>query len=239
MMKPHWFWIGSIVFLLLAISLTNTSMLTSNDFFVTAKATFLDVQTYLSSAITNVFKIFPVLAEGNNSLNDSNHNGNAMTVLSSSTNSDGKPANPPIPAQGGTCIQGTVIDHYHQIVDENWEVKATHTDGEERTTKVNDGKIFFSGLKGGTWTIAIDVTNGFQDITPRSFTVSLSGEGGECAIVRYKCLRPACLDVIKLDANGQLGLPDKVGIAGWQMTATNGNITLQGETNGLGRYRFE
>lgn len=148
--------------------------------------------------------------------------------------------NPPVPAQGGTCIEGNIIDHYHQAVGAGWKVTAVRAeDNETHTARANaQGHFAFSGLGGGQWTITIEVPEGWQDITPRSFTVTLSGMGAVCAKVRYKGLRPACLDVVKLDAHGNLGLPDKVGIPGWQITISNGAITHQCSTDGLGHCRF-
>jgi LysM repeat protein len=147
---------------------------------------------------------------------------------------------PPVPAQGGTCIEGSLIDHYHQVVGAGWKVTAVRTeDNKTHTTYANgQGHFAFSGLGAGEWTITIEVPEGWQDITPRSFKVTLSGNGTACAKVRYKGLRPACLNVVKLDAYGKLGLPDKVGIPGWEITVSNGTLTRQCVTDGLGRCHF-
>ncbi|MFP4393732.1 MAG: SpaA isopeptide-forming pilin-related protein [Anaerolineales bacterium] len=148
---------------------------------------------------------------------------------------------PDNPFVGGTCIKGNIIDHYHQAVGAGWTVRITREeDGKTHTTQADaNGRYMFSGLGAGLWVVHIDAPAGWLDITPRTLKVPLSGEGSACAEpIRYKVLRPACLIVKKVDKNGQLGLPDMVGIPGWEITISNGTEKHTCTTNGLGQCQF-
>jgi LysM repeat protein len=146
---------------------------------------------------------------------------------------DPAPAEPPVPAQGGTCIEGFIIDHYDQARGAGWKVTVTAEDGTSRSqTADSNGHFRFTGLAGGTWTVALEVPGGWRPFTPVSFPVTLSGSGSNCARVRFKVEAPACLDVTKLDVN------DNIGIPGWQMTAINGSTTLTEVTDWQGKCRF-
>jgi hypothetical protein len=148
---------------------------------------------------------------------------------------------PPIPVQGGTCISGFVIDRYHEVAGIGWTVTITHEDGEtDDTTVDSDGEFEFEDLKEGVWLVELEVEDGWREFTPTSFTVTLSGDedDDECAEVRFKVEALPCLIVHKLDAGGYGDFEDLVGIPGWEMTATNGDITLTSVTNGLGEAEF-
>lgn len=147
----------------------------------------------------------------------------------------------PIPVQGGTCIEGFVIDRYHQVAGVGWTVKITHEDGETEDTTVDaDGEFEFKDLKEGVWLVELEVEDGWREFTPTSFTVTLSGDEDDdtCAEVRFKVEALPCLIVTKLDAGGYGEFNELIGIPGWEMTATNGEITLTGITGGQGDAEF-
>ncbi len=124
-------------------------------------------------------------------------------------------SNPPAPVRGGTCIQGSIIDHYHQTRGgPGWAV----TVSSEGTSFVQDadadGHFMFAGLHGGTWTVALNPPARYPDcsqpITPLSFPVTLTGNDSDaCAQVRFKVETLACLDVTKLDDDGHPRLADE------------------------------
>jgi len=150
------------------------------------------------------------------------------------------PADPPVVGQGGTCISGFVIDRYHQARGAGWGVTITAPDGTpQRAYADASGKFKFEELGGGTWSVSLEVPVNWQSLTAAVFPVTLSGSGKDCAQVRFKVEALACLEVIKLDLNGQMGFRQKVGIPGWEITvAQNGNARTL-ETNGEGKCRFE
>ncbi len=148
------------------------------------------------------------------------------------------PAEPPLPDQGGDCIVGSVIDIYHQFTGIGWKVTATSAQAASFVTTVNaEGLYRFPDLTGGVWTVALDVPVNWQPFTPASFKVTLSGDPNQgCAQVRHKVIRPACLDILKLDAQDTGGI--KFGIPGWRMTATNPPDTLTEVTDAKGEIHF-
>lgn len=148
---------------------------------------------------------------------------------------------PPMEYLGGTCISGFVIDRYHQPTGTGWTVKITHEDGDSKTTTVDeDGEFKFEGLDGGVWTVELEIPDGWREFTPASFQVTLSGDEDdvECAEVRFKVKALPCLIVKKLDAGGYVDFYDLIGIAGWEMTASNDDITLTAVTDGKGEAFF-
>ena len=152
---------------------------------------------------------------------------------------DGSVAEPPVPQQGGTCISGFIIDRYEQARGGGWTVTLTDPSGASREiTADSKGRFKFEKLGGGTWTVGLEVPGGWQPYTLASFPVVLSGSGSNCANVRFKVEALPCLKVTKLDASGKAGLKKKVGIAGWEMTVTNGSVTQSGLTDGQGIVYF-
>lgn len=160
---------------------------------------------------------------------------------------DAMPANqvifePPVPGQGGTCIEGSIIDIYHRAaVDANttWTVTITPEEGTPRTTLADaNGRFRFDQLTAGMWTVELEMVEGWQLATPISFPVTLSGSGANCAAVRFKLERFACLDAYKLDLRGNPGSWQKVGIPGWTMTAAQGATVRTELTNGQGKATF-
>jgi LysM repeat protein len=148
-------------------------------------------------------------------------------------------AEPPEVGQGGTCISGYVIDTYHQAQGAGWTVRITPQNGSAQT-KIVDGKgaFKFDKLAAGTYTVELEIHEGWRPFTPDTFNVTLSGSGTNCANVRMKLEALACLDVAKLDLQGRMGFSNMVGIPGWGMTVTSTAQSLSGYTNGQGRVRF-
>ena len=164
----------------------------------------------------------------------------AGPLVDEPTGNDGPAvAEPPIVGQGGTCVSGYVIDTYHQSQGAGWTVRITPENGTAQTKVVDaKGAFKFDKLAAGTYTVELEIREGWRPFTPDSFTVTLSGSGTNCANVRMKLEALACLDVAKLDAQGRMGLSSLAGIPGWGMTATSNMGTVSGVTNGQGRIRF-
>lgn len=108
---------------------------------------------------------------------------------------------PMIPAQGGTCISGSIIDHFHQARGQGWEVTVTSGEVPQTIQADGQGRFQFSNLAAGVWTVSLAMPAGWQPFTPNSFAVTLSGSGSACAEVRFKVEPPACVDIIKVDKN--------------------------------------
>jgi len=170
---------------------------------------------------------------------ESGATGTAAPVVQEATPAPTPPATdePIIPKPGGTCISGAVIDHYHQAQGAGWEVTVTSGDNIQ-TAKVNqDGRFEIRGMAGGVWTVKLSLPEGWQPFTPDNFEVTLSGNGSNCAVVRFKVEPPGCIDILKVDQNGpqpQIGLP------GWVFIGVHeSGLQREGTTNGLGQVRFE
>lgn len=147
-------------------------------------------------------------------------------------------AQPPLPNLGGTCIAGYLIDSYHQPLGQGWEVTVTPAQGASQTSTTDeDGRFLFENLAGGTYTVALTMMEGFRPFTPIEFPVTLSGQGDECANVRFKLEALPCIEVVKLDAHEIDGEP--IGLPGWAFVATQGNTTLDAVTDGQGHALFE
>jgi LysM repeat protein len=145
---------------------------------------------------------------------------------------------PPVPNQGGTCVSGYLIDSYHNPLGSGWEVTLTPEEAATQTTTTDDAGMFtFSELTGGTYTVSLNVEPGWRPFTPSEFSVTLSGVGDGCADVRFKLEALPCIQVLKLDAGGEID-GEPVGIPGWGITATQGGTTLQATTDGQGIAYF-
>lgn len=149
-------------------------------------------------------------------------------------------AQPPVPNQGGTCISGYLIDSYHQMLGAGWEITLSRVaDGDEtKTTTTNDqGQFIFSDLPAGNYMLELEMTDGWRPFTPTSFQVTLSGIGEECAQVRYKLEALPCIEVVKLDAGGEVD-GENVGVPNWGFSATQGDTQLAALTDGKGSAFF-
>jgi len=147
---------------------------------------------------------------------------------------------PPVPSQGGTCIEGFIIDRYHQAVGANWKVTIKAEDGTTFSQQADSqGHFRFASLPGGTWTVELQIPQGWRPFTPASFQVTLSGSGDQCAQVRFKVEALACIEATKLDVKGFPGSSKGIGIPGWQITVSDGHTTLTATTDSEGKCRFE
>jgi uncharacterized surface anchored protein len=145
------------------------------------------------------------------------------------------PAQPPVPTQGGTCISGFSIDRYDQAAGAGWTVVLTPEGGEPQPTVADaQGRFKFKDLVSGTYSVTLEIPDGWRAFADTTFGVTLSGSGTECADVRFKLEALPCLLVNKVDA----GSSDHVGIPGWQMTAVHGDISLRTVTDGMGKAYF-
>lgn len=148
-----------------------------------------------------------------------------------------QPAVPPVVGQGGTCISGSVIDIYHNLVGAGLTITLSPKGGGAIQTIVSDsaGHFQFSGLPAGTYTVTIEVREGWKPITLSSFDVVLNGSGFNCAEVRFKFELPGCVVISKLN-HDKTG--NTVGIAGWTIVVSNGSKTIRMTTNSDGEAFF-
>lgn len=138
---------------------------------------------------------------------------------------------PILPQQGGTCIRGAVIDHFHQPQGAVLVVTVM-SNGVTQTTQTSGGQFEFRNLPAGEWTVTLMLPDTYQAFTPVTFTVTLSGQENECAEVRFKVQPPTCVDIIKEDDLG-------IGLPGWVFTATMGTQVFSKATDWQGRTRFD
>ncbi len=138
---------------------------------------------------------------------------------------------PPLPQQGGTCISGSIIDHFHQLQSVPLTVTAI-SNGDVRTVQTNNGQFQFTNLPAGAWMVTLTLPENYRAFTPVTFKVTLSGQGNGCAPVRFKVESPTCVDIIKEDDLG-------VGLPGWVFTATMGTEVLTRTTDWRGLAHFE
>lgn len=143
---------------------------------------------------------------------------------------------PTTPTPGGTCISGSIIDHYHEARGQGWGITVTSAGVSQTMMADSQGRFNFANLGAGVWQVTLSLPSGWRPFTPSSFSVTLSGNGTSCAQVRFKVEAPACVEIIKVDKNGP---QSEVGLPGWTFTGidTNGS-QVSGLTNGLGRIRF-
>ena len=110
---------------------------------------------------------------------------------------------PPVVGQGGTCINGSVIDIYHNLVPADLNISVTPKGGgAAKTTKVDStGHFSIPSLPAGTYTVSVEVRTGWKTITPAVFDVVLNGTNPDCAVVRAKFELPGCVIVSKYNCN--------------------------------------
>jgi hypothetical protein len=163
-----------------------------------------------------------------------------LTTLTGGPTDGGGTADPPVVGQGGTCIEGYVIDRYHERRGEGWKVWVIPADGEGESQEVDsDGEFIFEDLDEGIYTVELEIPDGWREFTPASFSVTLNGEEDDgCAEVRFKVEALPCLIVNKKDAGGYHGYDDLVGLPDWEITASNSDITLTQVTDGQGKAYF-
>jgi len=154
---------------------------------------------------------------------------------------------PPEVAQGGDCIDGSIIDIYHMPIDLGWTIDVAGPTNDtvqaglggvfhfpsQAWKDVNDPDDLGIGYPAGTYTLTLQAPSGWQQFTPSTFSITLNGShDAGCALVRFKMETKAKLCVIKLDD----GVNPPVGIPGFEITVTN-TVTkekLVKTTDGLG-----
>ncbi|MEI7846877.1 MAG: LysM peptidoglycan-binding domain-containing protein, partial [Chloroflexota bacterium] len=148
-----------------------------------------------------------------------------------------EPYEPPVIGQGGTCIAGSVIDIYHNLIPADLNISVTpKAGGGPITLKVDStGHFQFLNLGAGTYTVNIEVREGWVAITAPIFDVILNGSSSDCADVRAKFELPGCFIVSALNydkTNQIVGLPERT------ITITNGNSKISKKTDMNGRAEF-
>jgi hypothetical protein len=169
----------------------------------------------------------------------------SATGIGAAGSAGGSGFDPPVVDQGGNCIQGYVIDVYAQKRGgDGWQVTVTRDDG----TVIGTTGVAATGdfhipppggpLGAGTYTVELTYPGGWRPFTPAIFKVTLSGIGPNCAQVRFKMEALACLEVIKLDNRGNMDFKERIGLPGWEFTASSGGTVLTEVTDGKGRAYF-
>ena len=145
---------------------------------------------------------------------------------------------PPVAGQGGTCIEGHIIDIYEQIYGgPAWTVNVKRVNPPsdtpiQATPDANTGWFRFEGLDAGTYEVSLTFSERWRPFTPTTFQVTLNGTSPNCANVRFKMEALANLEVYKLDQNGNIGLPN------WAVTISMGEVSIIKNTDGQGRAYF-
>lgn len=110
------------------------------------------------------------------------------------------------PTNSDICVEGTVIDHEEEPLDDGRIVTATAEDGTAIAAAVDeDGEFSFEdGLYPGRWTFAVDVLidgEEWEAVTPASFDVDLDYSQSDCYQIRFKLRRVVTVIVVKIDEN--------------------------------------
>lgn len=147
---------------------------------------------------------------------------------------------PVTPTNSDICVEGTVIDHEEEPLDDGRIVTATK-DGVSIAAAVDeDGEFEFEeGLTPGRWTFTIDVVKEGEEweaVTPASFAVELEYGKADCYQIRFKLRRLITVVAIKIDE-------DHNRLADWRITAKPGAgnpfaITYEETTDGNGEAIF-
>lgn len=95
------------------------------------------------------------------------------------------------PTNSDICVEGTVIDHQEEPLDDGRIVTATSPDGTAIAAVVDeDGEFSFEeGLYPGLWTFTIDVVKEGEEweaVTPASFNITLDYSQSDCYQIRFK-----------------------------------------------------
>ena len=150
---------------------------------------------------------------------------------------------PPVYGQGGTCISGKIIDIYEEPVSVgSWIITVANaaTPGDILDSVIADPTGLFNfptdghpAFAAGTYTVTLQVAEGWRPYTPVQFSLTLNGNpAADCAHIRFKMEALANLKVTKLDQNGPVGIP------GWEFEAANNGEVQQATTDGLGNAYF-
>lgn len=122
-----------------------------------------------------------------------------------------------------------------------WYIGVLRADGSLAADGVTDGagRITFSGLAPGPYTVYEEVVLGWEPVTPTAFSVTVVDDP-TCKTVTFQNqqVEPAfCVVGRKVDTNGLVGIPD------WQITAeplaAGGYVPAPVVTDGLGNFRID
>ncbi len=146
-----------------------------------------------------------------------------------------------VPSNSDICVEGTVINHKEELLDDGRIVTATSSDGTAIAVAVDeDGEFSFEeGLAAGRWTFAIDVRKDgeeWEPVTPASFDVMLDYSQSDCYQIRFKLRQVVTVIVVKIDENHNR-------LADWEIKAqpAAGNafaISYEGTTDANGEVVF-
>lgn len=144
------------------------------------------------------------------------------------------------PTGSDICVEGTVIDHVEEPLDDGRIVTASYNGVSIAAAVDEDGEFEFdSGLTPGRWNFTIDVVKDgeeWEPVTPASFDVELEYGQDDCYQIRFKLRRLITVVVIKIDE-------DHNRLADWRIQAKPGPgnrfaISYEEETNGNGEATF-
>ena len=114
-------------------------------------------------------------------------------------------SSPVTPTNSDICVEGTVIDHEENPLDDGRIVTATMGGVSIAAAVDEDGEFSFEdGLTPGVWTFAIDVVKEGEEweaVTPASFAVELAYGNDNCYQIRFKLRRLITVIVTKIDEN--------------------------------------
>lgn len=145
-----------------------------------------------------------------------------------------------VPSGNDICVEGTVIDHEEEPLDDGRIVTATYNGISIAAAVDEDGEFEFEdGLVPGRWNFTIDVIKEgeeWEPVTPASFDVELEYNQDDCYQIRFKLRRLITVVVVKIDENHNR-------LADWQIKAvpSSGNkfaISYEAETNSNGEATF-
>lgn len=121
-----------------------------------------------------------------------------------------------------------------------WLIQVLRTNNSIAASGLTDlnGKVRFDGLPPGPYKVVEESRVGWKPITPTTFNVTVVGSD-ECETVTFFNVQDApkfCVEGIKIDTNGKVGIP------GWKIWAepldTGGYQPTPVITNGEGEYTF-
>ena len=142
------------------------------------------------------------------------------------------------------CVEGSVINHEEEPLTDGWNIVARplgpdgvpNPDSSILQVSDEDGEFTFDDLGPGTWEFLIELKDGWEGVTPESFTVTLEYGEKECIEVRFKLRRVIEVVVQKVD---DLYVP----LEGWTIRAEPGEdnhfaIAHEEKTNSNGVATF-
>lgn len=145
-----------------------------------------------------------------------------------------------VPTGNDICVEGTVIDHEEELLDDGRIVTATRNGTSIAAAVDEDAEFKFEdGLTPGIWNFTIDVVKEgeeWEPVTPASFDVELEYGQDDCYQIRFKLRRLITVVVIKIDE-------DHNRLEDWQIRAkpsadNDYAISYEETTNGNGEAIF-